>query len=194
MPVDIPSLVDALDDLGFDASDIEAKVMDRLASYCEMFSQDEWAITAKYMAFALKNKDLPRVPDLEAMDRFERSLREEEVERKKKGISGGKSVTAEVEKKGIKNEELDTHIAGCYGVKVRTNNREFLKLIMSIPSLCSLGLLQAADDPRTREAQQERIEQFHYGLSGKLRFSALSNGREIFCPEEPRHRRPLPQQ
>ena len=47
---------EALDDMGFESSDVEAKVIDRLLSLCSMYDVDADKISSEYLAFLVKKR------------------------------------------------------------------------------------------------------------------------------------------
>ena len=71
-------ICEALDDMGFESSDVEAKVIDRLLSLCSMYDVDADKISSEYLAFLVKKKmDLTSkaaVPSIPMMETFDREV------------------------------------------------------------------------------------------------------------------------
>ena len=49
-------ICEALDDMGFESSDVEAKVIDRFLSLCTMYDVDADKISSEYLAFLVKKR------------------------------------------------------------------------------------------------------------------------------------------
>ena len=116
-------ICEALDDMGFESSDVEAKVIDRLLSLCSMYDVDADKISSEYLAFLVKRKmDLtskaavPTIPMMETFDREVLSkLPAKRRENAKRGIRDVSSLVLNNE--SVANGEEDDSLAMMYGVK-----------------------------------------------------------------------------
>ena len=119
-------ICEALDDMGFESSDVEAKVIDRLLSLCSMYDVDADKISSEYMAFIVKKKmdlnskaALPSIPMMETFDREVLSkLPAKRRENAKRGIRDVSSLVLNNESvaNGVAGEEDDS-LAAMYGIK-----------------------------------------------------------------------------
>ncbi len=120
------SLCEALDDLGFESSDVEAKAVDRMLSLCDLYNIDADKITEEYLAFLTNRKidfsskgATPTIPLLDALDReclskLEAKRREDE----RRGITDVSSLHLNnAAAAAEEDEEQQSEMALAYGIK-----------------------------------------------------------------------------
>jgi len=117
-------ICEALDDMGFESSDVEAKVIDRFLSLCTMYDVDADKISSEYLAFLVKKRmDLTSKaaqPSIAMMETFDREvlskLPAKRRENAKRGIRDVSSLVLNNDTTAAAAEEDDS-LAMMYGVK-----------------------------------------------------------------------------
>jgi hypothetical protein len=120
-------ICEALDDMGFYASDVDAKVIDRFLSLCTMYDVDADKITSEYLAFlSRKNIDTSSkaaTSSLTLMDTFDREvlskLAAKRKEDERRGIRDVSSLVlnAETNGNGAMDDADESALLAGYGVK-----------------------------------------------------------------------------
>ena len=121
--VSAEEICEALDDMGFESSDVEATVIDRFLSLCSMYGVDADKISSEYLSFLLKKKielsSKAAVPSLATMETFDREVLSKLASKRRENASRG---IRDVSSLVLNNETVasaaeEDSLAMAYGVK-----------------------------------------------------------------------------
>ena len=123
-------MAEGFEDLGFEISDFEPKVIDLLMSLCDIYPVSHDTIGTEYISFLLKkNGSTDSVPTLELLDSFEKDhlsvMKTKLKENAKRGIVNVNQLS--LIGNGVTTDDEDEDLSSMYGIKTTPTQKTSVK-------------------------------------------------------------------